>query len=222
MLIAAFSEIHSGRRRNAHVIWATIIAMLSATIVSFMLTGLCVDPVSNLAVLALLVSLIGLAWFYRSIRPDLRVSHAVESAAQLLIVSLLGILLSYAAIAANFPYRDAELYALDQWLGLDRRAYLQFFNSRPWLADICGAAYMSIQPQTALIPLVLVIADQIGRLQQFIVALSIALSITVAISVFFPALAAFVYLDLTPETYAHISSTVYTHVPTLEALRLAR
>jgi membrane-associated phospholipid phosphatase len=31
--------------------------------------------------------------------------------------------------------------------------------------------------------------------------------------------AAFVYLDLSPKVYANIASTVYTHVPTLEALR---
>src|SRR5205085_11416393 len=95
--------------------------------------------------------------FYRSVRPDERLHRALEAAAQMFLVLLLGILLSYAAMAVGLPYRDAELNAFDQWLGLDRRAYLDLVNARPWLAKAAEYAYLSIQPQTAAIPFALIV-----------------------------------------------------------------
>jgi hypothetical protein len=74
-------------------------------------------------------------------------------------------------------------------------------------------------PQFALVPMVLMVAGQLARLRLWMIAFGLALIATSAISVFTPAVAAFVYLDLTPQVYANIASTVYTHVPTLEALR---
>ena len=74
-------------------------------------------------------------------------------------------------------------------------------------------------PQFALVPMVLMIANQLPRLRRWMLAFGLALIVTSVISVFAPAVAAFVYLDLTPQVYANISSTVYTHVPTLEGLR---
>ena len=78
---------------------------------------------------------------------------------------------------------------------------------------------MSLLPQFALVPMVLMIANQLPNLRRWMLAFGLALIMTSALSVFAPAVAAFVYLDLTPQVYANISSTVYTHVPTLEALR---
>ena len=102
---------------------------------------------------------------------------------------------------------------------LDWRAYLDFVNSRPMLATLAGYSYLSLLPQFALVPMVLLIANQLPHLRQWMLAFGLALIATSAISVFTPAVAAFVYLDLTPQVYANIASTVYTHVPTLEALR---
>jgi membrane-associated phospholipid phosphatase len=205
--------------QNARLIWWIIVGMTVAIVVSFGLTGLRVDPTSNIQLLAAVPAFAGVAWFYRKVRPEPRLYRAIETTGQMLVVFLLGLLLSYAAMATNLPYRDAELHAFDQWLGLDRRAYVDFAKAQPLIAAISPKISLSIQPQTALIPLVLIIAGQISRLQQFVVALGVALAITVTVATFFPAVAAFVYLDLTPSGYANLSTSVYTHVPTLEALR---
>jgi membrane-associated phospholipid phosphatase len=121
-------------------------------------------------------------------------------------------------MTAHFPYRDAALYAIDQALGLDRRAYLDFVNSRPLLVTIAEYSYLSLLPQFALVPMVLMVANQLPHLRQWMLAFALALIATSAISIFTPAMGAFVYL-LTPEVYANIASTVYSPVPTLEALR---
>jgi membrane-associated phospholipid phosphatase len=87
------------------------------------------------------------------------------------------------------------------------------------LAELAGYCYQFLLPQFALVPMVLMVAGQLPRLRCWMIAFGLALIATSAISVFTPAVAAFVYLDLSPQVYANIASTVYTHVPTLEALR---
>ena len=204
---------------RAILVWYLVCAMAVLTITSYALAGLTVDLSSNPCLPLAIIGLLGASFFYRYRRPNIHLSAVTEAAAQMLMILLFGILLTYAAMTVNFPYRDAALYAIDQALGLDRRAYLDFVNSRPLLAELAGYSYLSLLPQFALVPMVLMIANQLPHLRQWMLAFGLALIATAAISVFTPAVAAFVYLDLTPQVYANISSTVYTHVPTLEALR---
>ena len=158
--------------------------------------------------------------FYRYRRPNLHICAVKKLAAQMLLILLFGILLTYAAMTANFPYRDAALYAIDQALGLDRRAYLDFVNNRPLLAELAGYSYLSYATAVCVGA-----EDADGRqpiaadLRRWMLAFGLALVATAAISVFTPAVEADVYRALTPQVYANIASAVYTHVPTLEALR---
>ncbi|HET8543777.1 MAG TPA: phosphatase PAP2 family protein [Pseudolabrys sp.] len=204
---------------RATLVWCLVGAMAMMTIGSFALAGLTVDLRSNPWLPLAITVLLATSFFYRFRRPNPQLCAVTEAAAQMLLILLFGILLTYAAMTANFPYRDADFYAIDQALGLDRRAYLDFVNSRPLLAGLAGYAYLTLLPQFALVPMVLMVANRLPHLRRWMVALGLALMATSAISVFTPAVAAFVYLDLTPQVYANISSTVYTHVPTLEALR---
>ena len=204
---------------RATLVWCLVGTMAAITIASFTAAGLTVDIRSNPWLPLAIAGLLAASLFYRHRRPNPHLAAVTEAAAQMLLILLFGILLTYAAMAANFPYRDAELYAIDQALGLDRRAYLDFVNSRPLLAELAGYSYLSLLPQFALVPMVLMIANQLLHLRQWMLAFGLALIATSVLSVFTPAVAAFVYLDLTPQVYANIASTVYTHVPTLEALR---
>ena len=204
---------------RAKFVWYLVGAMAVLTAGSFALARLTVDLSSNPCLPLAIVGLLAASFFYRYRRPNLHLSAVTEASAQMLLILLFGILLTYAAMTANFPYRDAALYAIDQALGLDRRAYLDFVNNRPFLVELAGYSYLSLLPQFALVPMILMVANQLPHLRQWMLAFGLALVATAAISVFTPAVAAFVYLDLTPQVYANIASTVYTHVPTLEALR---
>jgi hypothetical protein len=144
-------------------------------------------------------------------------ADATEIATQILLILLFGILLSYAAVTARFPYVDAELYAIDNALGFDRATYLAFFAQRPWLASAVGAAYHCMLPQFAFVPLVMFVADKVDRLREAIVVIAVALLITAAISVFTPSLTAFVHVDL-PQML-HVPAGLYTPEPTMTALR---
>lgn len=139
--------------------------------------------------------------------------------AQLFLTLLLGLLLTYAASAVALPYRDAELSAIDHWLGFHRASYISAIDSVPGLRAILDAAYLSIQPQTALVPLALLLTRQMPRLQGFVLTLGISLLVTNLVAVFLPAVDAAIYIDLAPRGVAALGPGVYSHIHTLEALR---
>jgi hypothetical protein len=125
---------------RATLVWFLVGTMALMTVVSFALARLTVDFSSPWLPLAI-TCLYGMSIFYRYRRPDPHLCAVTEAAAQMLLILLFGILLTCAAMATNFPYRDAELYAIDRALGLDRRAFLDFVNSRPLLAELSGYCY---------------------------------------------------------------------------------
>jgi membrane-associated phospholipid phosphatase len=154
---------------RATLVWCLVGTMALMTIVSFALARLTVDFSSPWLPLAI-TGLFGMSVFYRYRRPDPHLCAVTEAAAQMLLILLFGILLTYAAMATNFPYRDAELHAIDRALGLDRREYLDFVNSRPLLAELAGYSYQSLLPQFALVPMVLMVAGQLPRLRRWMIA----------------------------------------------------
>ncbi len=202
-------------RTPTRLVWCLVAVMAVITVVSFALTGLAVDVRSNPAAFALIGALLAMTWFYRRIRPDPRLQAASEVASQIFLLLLFGILLTYAAASTSFPYRDNELARIDLAMGFDRRAYLDFFNNRPWLGRITSFAYMTLLPQFVIVPLALLADNRLPRVQSWLLAVGIALLATSAISVFTPSLTAFVYSDLK----FHVPPGVYTPMPTIEALR---
>jgi hypothetical protein len=74
--------------------------------------------------------------------------------AQLLLILMLGLLLSYAATVIAMPYRDEELLAFDRWLGFDRESYVRFFTDQPWKIRVSNLAML---PQLAIVPLVMIL-----------------------------------------------------------------
>ena len=206
-------------RRNARTLWwGTLLVMLAAGI-SVAACGLSVDFKSNPTLLLLAAAYAAITFFYRSIRRDERLSQALVAVAQLLLIMLFGLLCSYAATVTAMPYRDAELLAIDRWLGFDRTSYLRFFTDSAWKVHLSNFIYLSMLPQLAITPLFLIMTNRMEHLQRFVAAYGIALISTVAIFVFVPAVGAFVYFDLTPAQYAALPIDVYTQARTLDALR---
>lgn len=177
-------------RTPTRLVWCLVAVMAVITVVSFALTGLAVDVRSNPAAFALIGALLAMTWFYRRVRPDPRLQAASEVASQIFLLLLFGILLTYAAASTSFPYRDNELARIDLAMGFDRRAYLDFFNNRPWLGRITSFAYMTLLPQFVIVPLALLADNRLPRVQSWLLAVGIALLATSAISVFTPSLRA--------------------------------
>jgi hypothetical protein len=198
--------------------WGAVLVML-ATGIGVAAIGLSVDFKSNPTLLLLVAAYVATTFFYRSIRFDERLSQALVAVAQLLLIMLFGLLCSYAAAVTAMPYRDAELLAIDQWLGFDRTSYLTVFTDSPWKVHLSNCIYLSMLPQLAVTPLFLIITNRMEHLQRFVAAYGIALISTIAIFVFVPAVGAFVYFDLTPAQYAALPIDVYT--PRADSRQLA-
>jgi membrane-associated phospholipid phosphatase len=199
-------------------IWILVAVMATATVTSLLLTSVRIDPFSR-PLLFFPFGVLGATWwFYTSIRPDQRLAALAEGFAQILLILLFGTLLSYAAAALPFPFQDTNLLAIDNALGIDRHAYIDFFSRRPWLYNAVTLAYFTLMPQFVFVPLVLFFKNQPQRLQQFAFAAGVSLLVTVAISVFTPSITT-IYLDLGLPLHAEIPRPLYTPVPTLQALR---
>jgi membrane-associated phospholipid phosphatase len=206
---------------TSRLIWGVIAAMLAVVCVLYWAVGLSIDVWSGRFLLPVAPACAIMARFYRVHRPDPWISFGAESTAQVLCILVLATLLTYPVAAADFPYRDAELYALDRMLGFDWRSYLAFVNAHPTLGLIGNIAYFSMKPQTALVIGALVIAARFGRLQQFTLALAVSLVVTIAIFMLVPAVAYYAHLGVTPVEFSNLQPSVpYEHVRHLEGMRL--
>jgi membrane-associated phospholipid phosphatase len=121
---------------------------------------------------------------------------------------MLGMLLAYPLAASAFPLRDADLNAVDLWLGLDWRAFLQIFNAHPLVGLVGKVAYWSMGVQALFVIVALVASSNFLRLHQYIIAVAIGLVTTVVIFTFMPATGTYSYLHIAPEDYANVSPTV--------------
>lgn len=206
-------------RKSSRLLWRGVMLLMVVAAIGIGASGLSVDFSSNPALLVMVAVYAAAAFFYRSIRVDERVSQALTTVAQLLLIVVFGLLCSYAAAVITMPYRDAELLAIDQWLGFDRRSYVSFFTDRSWKIQLSNFVYQAMLPQLALVPFALIITSRMEQFQRFVAAYGIALISTIAIFVFVPAVGAFVYVDLTPAQYATLPVEVYTPARSLDALR---
>ena len=88
---------------RATLVWCLVGTMATMTIVSFALTGLSVDLRSNRWLPLAIAGLMSASVFYRYRRPNPHLCSVTEAAAQMLLILLFGILLTYAAMTTNFP-----------------------------------------------------------------------------------------------------------------------
>jgi membrane-associated phospholipid phosphatase len=147
-------------------------------------------------------------------RRDPQVVFVLGATAQLVLVTLMMTPLTYVAASANLPLQDARLQAIDEALGFDWRAYLEFVNAHPVLAAWLTYGYTMIKWPVFAIPVVLAAASRFVRLQEFVLAFALALIATTIISAFVPAIGVFFQLGLDPAAYPHLNPGGY-----LEQLR---
>lgn len=205
--------------RITTVLWQLIALMAIGVGISFVVLQIRVDLASNPTLIVATVLYTAVIVCYARLRQSAEIVTGMISFGQLVLILLLGVLLTYAATAVAIPLRDAELYAIDNWLGFDRQRHLGFVSSTPALSTILDHAYLSIQPQTILVPLALLVTLHVERLQSFVLAFGLSLVATAVIAAFVPAVGAMIHVDLAPEGVSKLPSGTYTHFPTLEALR---
>jgi hypothetical protein len=117
-----------------------------------------------------------------------RPAFALAAIAQLGMLFLLAVPLTYIAAGSDFPLRDANLARFDEMLGLDWRGYFAFVYDRPALIPYVYIGYAMITWPMFGVPVVLAAARHYRRLQQFVLACMITVVVTAAISTLLPAI----------------------------------
>jgi hypothetical protein len=213
------SQIYSLTRR---ITWVLIAAMGCALGISYWAAGLSIDTSGAGYALITIAVLLLISLYYRKFRVDAFISTGAEASFQLTAILGMGTLLTFAAAAVGFPYRDTVLTEVDRSMGFNWRAYLDFFNTHYVIGHILHVIYLSIHFQPLLVVGTLVATRRFLRLRQFILAMGVSLCVSVAIFVFTPAVANYAHLGLERSDFANLWPTcAFEHIRHLEAMRHA-
>jgi membrane-associated phospholipid phosphatase len=131
------------------------------------------------------------------------VSHAANVLSQLIAASMLIAPLTYIAASLNYPLQDKNLFAIDQFMGLDWRSHLNTVD-RYGLGPIYNFGYRTFSWQPLLVPISLCLSGKAARAYQFSLAFLLTVMVTVLISVFLPAAGTYSFLNLSPADYPHL------------------
>ncbi len=212
-------ECTAGNERLSALAWQVTLGMTVLVMVSFNLIGLCVKVHVTADMIAYVPGYVFLVVYCRLIWRKIEIARMLIAVGQLAIVIIMGLMLSYAASAVPFPYRDAELHAFDRWLGFEREAYMAFLKQHTGLREVLYFAYSTIMHQTLLVCVVALVARRIDRLQAYVIAFSFAVTATAVIAIFIPAANALIYVDQAPTNLSTLPDGGHSYFPTLEALR---
>lgn len=154
-------------------------------------------------------------------RADPKLVFWFGATAQIIVVTAVVGPLSYVANAVNWPLQDHALLLIDRAIGLDPQSLAAFFNDNSRLANYLKIGYGFIKWPLLGIPIILTIGLRFTRLQQFVLALNLALAMTIVISAFVPAVGTYYGLGLSPaEQFPLLDSANYAaQLRDIQALR---
>ncbi|WP_280704192.1 phosphatase PAP2 family protein [Bradyrhizobium sp. BR13661] len=189
-----------------------IAAMGSLLALGLSVTGLRLEPVGYGITLAIAASFVAIAYRHyiaRGDRADPKLIFSLGTIGQIIITCAIVGPLSYVANWMGFPLQDQALLAIDRALGLDPEPIARFVNDHPWLADVLSRSYGLIKWPLLGIPIVLALTGRYVRLQLFMLAMSLALAITIAISALVPAIGTYYGLQLPAAQLPDINTAAY-------------
>jgi hypothetical protein len=199
--------------RTFNLNWIPVAALGIALLLAIAATDFSLEPVAfgSAAAVAFVLALIAYTHaLVRAEAADPKLVFWLGSTAQVILITAIVGPLSYLANALNWPLQDQALLYIDRAMGLDPEPIAAFVNSHPWLSKCLDTGYGFIKWPLLGIPIVLAMTLRLIRLQQFVLALSISLAVTIVISAFVPAVGTYYGLDLSPtESFPSLTSSVY-------------
>jgi membrane-associated phospholipid phosphatase len=199
--------------RTFNLNWIAIAALGIALLLAIAWTDFSLEPIAfgAAAAVALVLALIAYthAWV-RAEAADPKLVFWLGTTAQVILVTAIVGPLSYIANGLDWPLQDQALLLIDRAMGLDPEPIAAFVNNHPWLSKCLDSGYGFIKWPLLGIPIILAMTLRLIRLQQFVLALNIALAVTIVISVFVPAVGTYYGLNLSPtEKFPILTSSVY-------------
>lgn len=108
--------------------------------------------------------------------------------------------LSYIGLGAGMPLQDARFAELDRLIGLDWPGYFHFAMAHPGLLIYAKFFYAMLLVPAFCVPVVLGLTGQYIRLQQFVLASTLALSVVIVVSSLLPAIGTYFEFGLPSDT----------------------
>jgi hypothetical protein len=199
--------------RTFNLNWIPIAALGVVLLLGMAGMGFSLEPVAVGFVAAVVFGLALIVYvhaFVKAEAADPKLIFWLGTTAQVILVTAIIGPLSYIANALNWPLQDQALLSIDRAMGLDPESIAAFANDHQWLAKCFDTGYGFIKWPLLGVPVILAMTLRLIRLQQFVLALSIALALTIVISVFVPAVGTFYGLNLSPaERFPFINSSFY-------------
>ncbi|MBH5401886.1 phosphatase PAP2 family protein [Bradyrhizobium sp. CNPSo 4010] len=192
--------------------WLPIAAMGGLLAVGLPATGLSLEPVAYSITLAIAAVLVGVACGHQLTKGELadpKLVFSLGTIGQVILTCAIVGPLSYVAGKMNWPLQDEALLAIDRALGLDPEPLARFVNDHPWLADVLARGYGLIKWPLLGVPVVLTLTARRVRLQVFMLAMSLALVVTIAVSAMVPAIGTYYGLQLPAAHLPEINTAVY-------------
>jgi membrane-associated phospholipid phosphatase len=192
--------------------WLPIGTMGAVLLAAIGLTKFSIEPVA-FGITVAVASFLGLvAYRHRHTKSDSadpKLVFMLGAVAQVILVTAIVGPLSYVVAAFNWPLQDRALSAVDYAMGFDSRTVILFVNDHPALSRALNFGYNMIKWPLLVIPIVLATTFRFVRLQQFVMSLSVALLITIVISVFVPAIGNYQTLGLTASDVPNVNLTPF-------------
>ena len=195
-----------------HLNWFPIIGMGSLLALSVLFTEFTLEPIAFGVTIAIAMTFVAIAyrhWLIRDELADPKLFFSLGTIGQVILTCAIVGPLSYVACTSEWPLQDQALLAIDRALGMDPEAIARFVDDRPWLATVLVRGYGLIKWPLLLIPIVLALTGRFVRLQTFMLAMSLALAVTIAISAFVPAIGTFYGLHLPAAHVPNINTVMY-------------
>ncbi|TPQ31048.1 hypothetical protein C2U70_25155 [Bradyrhizobium guangdongense] len=195
-----------------HLNWLPIIGMGSLLALAILFTDFALEPIAFGVAIAIAMSFVAIAyrhWLIRDELADPKLFFSLGAIGQVILTCAIVGPLSYIACTSEWPLQDQALLAIDRALGMDPETIARFVNDHPWLATVLVRGYGLIKWPLLLIPIVLALTGRFVRLQTFMLAMSLALAITIAISAFVPAIGTFYGLHLPAAHFPNINTVMY-------------
>ena len=191
--------------------WIPLALMSAALALAVACTRFSIEPVGLAVSLGFVAVYAGFGYANaRSpVRRDPQVMFVLGSTAQIVLVTVVMSPLTYVAAAANFPLQDANLLAIDRALCLDWAGYVAFVNDRPLLASWLSYGYTMIRWPIFAIPVVLAAVHRYRRIQEFTLALALALIATTIVSALVPAIGVYQQIGLDPAELKSLDPRAY-------------
>lgn len=113
---------------------------------------------------------------------------------------------TYLAMGANHPLADELLVKLDQSMGFNWQAFIQFVDQRPFLAWLLENAYCSFSFQLLLLPILLVLLNRQVRAYLMVVNYAAICFVSSFVSIWFPAVGTYTIYGVTYGSLKHINA----------------